>query len=228
MTSLKSVMKQGQYNGYVVAEIDARENSVSFTNGVKIYVGEALGDVNETTLRTIQIRETIRAHISKEKALFDRGIKVLSLFFIDEVAKYRQYDDENNAQDGEYVRIFKTQYEQVLNELKDTSIIDSPYWSYLQNIDIDKTHNGYFSIDKKSKRLIDPTIDRRANEVESTSDSDAYDLILKDKERLLSFDEPTRFIYFLTLRYAKVGIIPMYLRFVHSNIPIMLSLAVKK
>ncbi|UWZ95759.1 type III restriction-modification system endonuclease [Pasteurella multocida] len=184
-----------QYNGYVVAEIDARENSVSFTNGVKIYVGEALGDVNETTLRTIQIRETIRAHISKEKALFDRGIKVLSLFFIDEVAKYRQYDDENNAQDGEYVRIFKTQYEQVLNELKDTSIIDSPYWSYLQNIDIDKTHNGYFSIDKKSKRLIDPTIDRRANEVESTSDSDAYDLILKDKERLLSFDEPTRFIF---------------------------------
>ncbi|EGP06040.1 hypothetical protein GEW_04357, partial [Pasteurella multocida subsp. gallicida str. Anand1_poultry] len=112
-----------QYNGYVVAEIDARENSVSFTNGVKIYVGEALGDVNETTLRTIQIRETIRARISKEKALFDRGIKVLSLFFIDEVAKYRQYDDENNAQDGEYVRIFKTQYEQVFKRIKDTSII---------------------------------------------------------------------------------------------------------
>lgn len=184
-----------QYDGYVISDIDARENSVSFTNGIKIYVGEAIGDVNETALRTIQIRETIRSHIKKEMMLFERGIKVLSLFFIDEVAKYRQYDEENNVIDGEYVRIFKEQYKQVLNEFEYIATTHYPYWNYLNSIDVDKTHNGYFSIDKKSKRLVDPTLEKRSEEKQTSNDSDAYDLILKDKERLLSFDEPTRFIF---------------------------------
>lgn len=190
-----------QYNDrYVVTEIDARDNSVSFANGIKIHVGEALGHVDEKVMRTIQIRETIRAHIQKERELFKQGIKVLSLFFIDEVAKYRQYDEENNALDGDYVQIFKEQYDHVLNEEMELNLEQDPYFDYLNQIDVNKTHNGYFSIDKKSKRLTDPAVKNVKDEetqaqVQQADDKDAYDLILRDKERLLSFEEPTRFIF---------------------------------
>ena len=190
-----------QYNDrYVVSDIDARDNSVTFLNGTKIHVGEALGHVDEKIMRTIQIRETIRAHIQKERQLYNQGIKVLSLFFIDEVAKYRQYDEDNNPVDGEYIQIFKEQYQQVLNEVLDLNLENDPYFDYLKAIDIDRTHNGYFSIDKKSKRLADPALKKVKDEelgisVSQADDVDAYDLILKDKERLLSFEEPTRFIF---------------------------------
>ncbi|MBV6605723.1 restriction endonuclease subunit R, partial [Acinetobacter baumannii] len=107
---------------FVVENIDARDNSVTFLNGTKIYVGQALGHVDEQVMRTIQIRETIRSHFQKERELYHHGIKVLSLFFIDEVAKYRQYDEENNPVDGEYVEIFKEQYQQVLNEFLDLNL----------------------------------------------------------------------------------------------------------
>ena len=190
-----------QYNDrYVISDIDARDNSVTFLNGTKIHVGEALGHVDEKIMRTIQIRETIRAHIQKERQLYSQGIKVLSLFFIDEVAKYRQYDEDNNPVDGEYVQIFKEQYQQVLNEVLDLNLENDPYFDYLKAIDVDRTHNGYFSIDKKSKRLADPALKKVKDEelgisVSQADDVDAYDLILKDKERLLSFEEPTRFIF---------------------------------
>jgi len=151
-------------------------------------------------MRTIQIRETIRAHLQKEYQLYNQGIKVLSLFFIDEVAKYRQYDEDNNPIDGEYTQIFKEQYQFVLNEFLDLNIENDPYQEYLKSIDVDKTHNGYFSIDKKSKKLTDPALKKVKDEelgvsVQQADDIDAYDLILKDKERLLSFEEPTRFIF---------------------------------
>ena len=188
--------KAEQYNDrYVVSDIDARDNSVTFLNGTKIHVGEALGHVDEKIMRTIQIRETIRAHIQKERHLYNQGIKVLSLFFIDEVAKYRQYDEDNNPVDGEYIQIFKEQYQQVLNEIEDLNLENDPYFDYLKAIEVDRTHNGYFSIDKKSKRLANPAIDKKAEEAQVSNDTDAYDLILKDKERLLSFEEPTRFIF---------------------------------
>ncbi|MDQ9817805.1 DEAD/DEAH box helicase family protein [Acinetobacter bereziniae] len=188
--------KAEQYNDrYVVSDIDARDNSVTFLNGTKIHVGEALGHVDEKIMRTIQIRETIRAHIQKERQLYNQGIKVLSLFFIDEVAKYRQYDEDNNPVDGEYVQIFKEQYQQVFNEVLDLNLENDPYFDYLKAIEVDRTHNGYFSIDKKSKRLANPAIDKKAEEAQVSNDTDAYDLILKDKERLLSFEEPTRFIF---------------------------------
>ena len=188
--------KAEQYNDrYVVSDIDARDNSVTFLNGTKIHVGEALGHVDEKIMRTIQIRETIRAHIQKERQLYNQGIKVLSLFFIDEVAKYRQYDEDNNPVDGEYVQIFKEQYQQVLNEVLDLNLENDPYFDYLKAIEVDRTHNGYFSIDKKSKRLANPAIDKKAEETQISNDTYAYDLILKDKERLLSFEEPTRFIF---------------------------------
>lgn len=188
--------KAEQYNDrYVIADIDARDNSVTFINGIKIHVGEALGHVDETTKRTIQIRETIRSHLQKERQLFNQGIKVLSLFFIDEVAKYRQYDEDNKALDGDYVKIFKEQYQQVLNEVMELNLENEAYLDYLNGIDVNLTHNGYFSVDKKSKRLIDSAIDKKAEEAQVSNDTDAYDLILKDKERLLSFEEPTRFIF---------------------------------
>lgn len=180
---------------YVVTDIRVTDNSVHFENGKIIHVGQAFGHVDEKIMRTIQIRETIRAHIQKERQLYNQGIKVLSLFFIDEVAKYRQYDEDNNPVDGEYVQIFKEQYQQVLNEIEDLNLENDPYFDYLKAIEVDRTHNGYFSIDKKSKRLANPAIDKKAEEAQVSNDTDAYDLILKDKERLLSFEEPTRFIF---------------------------------
>ena len=188
--------KAEQYKDrYVVSDIDARDNSVTFLNGTKIHVGHALGHVDEQIMRTIQIRETIRAHIQKERLLYNQGIKVLSLFFIDEVAKYRQYDEDNNPIDGEYIKIFKEQYQHVLNETLDLNLENDPYLEYLKEINVNRTHNGYFSIDKRSKKLTNPAIDKKAEEAEISNDTDAYDLILKDKERLLSFEEPTRFIF---------------------------------
>ena len=178
-----------QYKGFIIADIDAVTDTVSFTNGVVLEAGEATGDVNEATLRRIQIREAVKAHLEKEQALFPQGIKVLSLFFIDEVAKYRRYDD-GVEQPGEYARIFEEEYNDALNEIP--LLLDEPYRQYLEGIKAEKTHNGYFSIDKKSKRLVDPTVGARSTEAD---DVDAYDLILKDKERLLSLDEPIRFIF---------------------------------
>jgi type III restriction enzyme len=178
-----------QYKGFVVTDINALDNTVSFSNGVVLQAGEATGDVNEAAMRRIQIREAVKAHFDKERILFSQWIKVLSLFFIDEVAKYRWYDDAGE-QDGEYARIFEEEYTAQLNEV--LTLEDSPYNRYLKSIPTSRTHEGYFSIDKKSKRMVNPDTAARSTE---TDDVDAYDLILKKKERLLSFDEPVRFIF---------------------------------
>jgi type III restriction enzyme len=178
-----------QYKGFVIADIDATKDSVSFSNGEGLEAGEATGDVNESTLRRIQIREAIKAHLEKEQTLFHMGIKVLSLFFIDEVRKYRHYDG-GVEQPGEYAKMFEEEYQDALNDIP--LLHDEPYRKYLNGIKAEKTHNGYFSIDKKSNRLIDPTVGAKSTEAD---DVDAYDLILKDKERLLSLEEPVRFIF---------------------------------
>ena len=177
-------------DGYVVTEIDARTDTVTFSNGVVIEAGKPNGEVDDMLLRRIQIRETIRAHFEKERELFPQGIKVLSLFFIDSVAKYRDYNAEDDK--GEYARIFEEEYNQYLNDNKELPF-NEKYQEYLGGIETNKTHNGYFSIDKKGK-MVDSQSGSKAEILEST-DSSAYDLILKDKERLLSFDEPTRFIF---------------------------------
>jgi type III restriction enzyme len=178
-----------QYREFIIADIDALKNTVSFSNGIVLESGEATGDVNESTLRRIQIREAVATHLEKERALFPLGIKVLSLFFIDEVSKYRRYDD-GIEQPGEYARIFEEEYR---DAVRDQALsIDAPYRQYLSGIGAEATHNGYFSIDKRSRRLVDPTLKARSTEAD---DADAYDLILKDKERLLSLDEPVRFIF---------------------------------
>ena len=177
-----------QYQGFVVSDINANTDTVSFTNGAELTAGDACGDVSESALRRMQIREAVKAHFEKERQLFPMGIKVLSLFFIDEVAKYRDYSSADEK--GEYARIFEEEYQRECDA--HLGLFDSSYQQYLRTIPAEKTHNGYFSIDKKSKRLVDPTLGKKATE---TDDVDAYDLILKDKEKLLSFDEPTRFIF---------------------------------
>lgn len=181
-----------QYKGFVVSDIDAVADTVEFTNGIKLTAGEAVGDVNERDLRRIQIREAIRSHFEKEQVLFPRGIKVLTLFFIDEVAKYRVYG-EAGEQGGEYARMFEQAYRDVVGEMSGDLFMDKAYKKYLDNINVDQTHNGYFSIDKKGK-LVDPKETGRG-ENRQCNDADAYDLILRDKERLLSMEEPTRFIF---------------------------------
>lgn len=186
-------------DGFTISQIDANNDTVEFTNGIVLQAGEATGDVSEGDIRRIQIRETIKAHLDKEKQLFGQGIKVLSLFFIDEVAKYRDYDEADEK--GEYARIFEEEYEQLKTEyLAELAIDNEDYRKHLADIDAEKTHNGYFSIDKKTGRDINGKIkEEKDSETGRKSpvsqDVDAYDLILKKKERLLSFDEPTRFIF---------------------------------
>jgi len=180
-----------QYRGYKVSEINGRNNSISFSNGVTLYAGDLQGDAGELHFRRIQIRETIKSHFEKERELFHKGIKVLSLFFIDEVAKYRQYDEDGSPRNGIYADIFEEEYSALLNEQL-SLFSDDPYVKYLNGIRVQDTHKGYFSIDKKSNRLVDPKVSGRESD---SDDVDAYDLIMRDKERLLSFSEPTRFIF---------------------------------
>lgn len=183
-----------QYRGFVISQIDATKDTVEFTNGHVLTAGDASGDVTEGTIRRIQIRETIKSHLEKERKLFPQGIKVLSLFFIDEVAKYRDYDQEDEK--GEYARIFEEEYEQLRRETLGELAFDSEdYCKYLDSIAPERTHNGYFAIDKKTKHLKNPTFRTRGEDAGLSDDVDAYDLILKHKERLLGFDEPTRFIF---------------------------------
>ncbi|MDI9335407.1 MAG: DEAD/DEAH box helicase family protein [Gammaproteobacteria bacterium] len=178
-------------HGFVVADINANLDTLSFTNGVELTVGDATGDVTEDAQRRIQIREAIKAHFDKEQMLFPQGIKVLTLFFIDEVAKYRDYSAEDEK--GDYARIFEEEYGLYLNELLGQD--ETPYTKYLKGISADKTHSGYFSIDKKNQRLTNPNFTLRGENAGFSDDVSAYDLILKDKERLLSLTEPVRFIF---------------------------------
>ena len=183
-----------QYAGFVISQIDANHDTVEFTNGEVLSAGDATGDVTEETIRRIQIRETIKAHLEKEQQLHRQGIKVLSLFFIDEVVKYRDYSqpDENGA----YARVFEEEYEQLKSEyLGELALDNEVYRTYLARDKAAKVHEGYFSIDKKSKRLVDPSFKARGEGAGLSDDVDAYDLILKKKERLLSFEEPVRFIF---------------------------------
>lgn len=180
-----------QYKGYTISEIDPLRGTVTFTNGEIIKAGDVVGDVSENDMRRIQIRETILSHFEKEEKLFNMGIKCLSLFFIDEVAKYRQYDENGDEVLGEYGQMFEQEYINVLNDY--VTLLDTPYQRYLKSTcsEVSKVHKGYFSIDKKG-HAIDSKLKRGS---EFSDDISAYDLILKNKERLLSFDEPTRFIF---------------------------------
>lgn len=179
-------------NGFVVKSIDGRDNSVEFLNGVKIFAGDIIGKFSEDQLRRIQIRETILSHIERERQLFYKGIKVLSLFFIDEVAKYKQYDDSGNPYNGIYADMFEEEYADIVSNMQ-REIGDEDYIRYLDTIPAHDTHAGYFSIDKG--KIINSKFDKKEN---GSSDRDAYDLIMKNKELLLDRDpkrSPVRFIF---------------------------------
>ncbi len=197
------------YKNQTITEINGYLNKI-VVGGQDVYPGDILNDKDEHAFRRVQIRECILSHLQKEKQLFGQGIKVLSLFFIDTVEKYRVYDELGEQQLGEYAQIFEEEYNKVKYEfldlfqqeyndyLKDTDpsklhkgYMPTNFGEYLKRDSADQVHNGYFSIDKKGK-TIDPTVKQGKEESEDVS---AYDLIMKDKERLLSFEEPTRFIF---------------------------------
>lgn len=197
------------YKNQTITEINGYLNKI-VVGGQDIYPGDILNDKDENAFRRVQIRETILSHLQKEKQLFEKGIKVLTLFFIDSVEKYRVYDESGEQALGEYARIFEEEYNKVRSEFLDLfqqeyneflietdpgkvhkGYMPTNYSEYLKRDDAHKIHEGYFSIDKKGKS-IDPTIKRGS---EDSDDISAYDLIMKDKERLLSFEEPTRFIF---------------------------------
>lgn len=197
------------YKNCTISEIDGYRNKI-VVNGEDIYPGDILNDKDEHAFRRVQIRECIMSHLQKEKQLFDKGIKVLSLFFIDTVEKYRVYDDTGEPALGEYGRIFEEEYNKVRSEFLDLfqeeynafllatdpskvhkGYMPTSYGEYLKRDEASRVHQGYFSVDKKGK-TVDPHVGSRSDE---SDDISAYDLIMKDKERLLSFDEPTRFIF---------------------------------
>lgn len=178
-----------QYRGYMLTEIDPLRGKAIFGNGVTLNVKDIQGNITADHKARIQIRETIKAHFRKESALFKRGIKCLSLFFVDEVANYRQYDEDGNQQLGRYGEIFEQEYIDELNN--NLNMFDPDYMSYLGCISAHATHAGYFSIDKKG-HAINSALKRGSDQ---SDDISAYDLILKNKERLLSLDEPVRFIF---------------------------------
>lgn len=180
-----------QYQGYTISDIDPLRGTVTFINGDVISTGDIVGDVSESSMKRIQIRETIISHFEKEESLFNRGIKTLSLFFIDEVAKYRQYDEHGNEVLGEYGIMFEEEYQRIMKDY--LSGPETSYQKYLKEkcSDVPAVHDGYFSIDK-ARRSIDSKIKRGS---EFSDDISAYELILEAKERLLGFNEPTRFIF---------------------------------
>ncbi len=188
--SLEATSGLAQYAGFTILEIDALRDSVTFLNGITIRRGETYGDSSQIAMQRVQIRETIASHFEKESALFAKGIKTLSLFFIDEVANYKSYNSEGEEVHGPFWKIFEEEYTNYLGE--HLSLFDDAYQAYLRKFNASQVHNGYFSIDKKSGRTIDSET-KRGSDI--SDDISAYELILKNKERLLSFDEPTRFIF---------------------------------
>lgn len=180
--------------GFVVKSIDGRDNSVEFLNGIKIFAGDVIGKVSEDQLRRIQIRETILSHLERERQLFHKGIKVLSLFFIDRVEKYKQYDEAGHPFNGIYADMFEEEYNDIIGSMQ-LRAGDDDYIRYLDAISAHDTHAGYFSVDKKGKMTDSKLSDKKQG---TSDDIDAYDLIMKNKELLLDRDpkkSPVRFIF---------------------------------
>lgn len=164
-------------NGYIVEEIDASNGCVVFSNGETLYVGERHDDLNDDVMR-FQMRRTIEEHLRKELRLNKQGIKVLSLFFIDRVANYRFYDEQGNMVAGKFAKWF----EEIYSEL-----IAQPQFQSLNIFPIEQIHNGYFSQDKKGHV--------KDTNGETQADNDTYNLIMRDKEKLLDMNNPLRFVF---------------------------------
>ena len=179
-------------NNFIVKSIDGRDDHIEFLNGLKLYLGDVVGKVDEMQIRRLQIRETIKAHIERERQLFYKGIKVLSLFFIDEVAHYKEYDTSGQAINGIFANMFEEEYRNITENLQNE--FNDDYFKYLSAISAENTHAVYFSIDKKGK-IINSKVGKKET---TTDDVDAYDLIMKNKELLLDRNperSPVRFIF---------------------------------
>lgn len=172
-------------NGYIIDNIDCfpGEESVTFSNGEFLNIGDVIGNVDESAMKRAQIRQTIEMHLNKELHYMKQGIKVLSLFFIDEVSKYRDYSREDEK--GDYQIWFEEEYSKLINQPR-YKLLREKYGDYIST-DPTAVHDGYFAQDGKG---------RIKNSSGTTNDDETtYQLIMKDKERLLSFDEPIRFIF---------------------------------
>ena len=194
--SLYDVSKLPAYKEFTITEIDPLTNTIHFLNGQSLRQGEVTGDMNEKAIQRIQIRETIKSHFEKERTFFQLGIKNLSLFFIDEVANYKSYDADGNEVQGPLWRMFEEEYSSYLEE--HLASFEDDYQQYLRRFSALEVHSGYFSIDKNGRSVNNVNKEGKSANVKKDGTSDdisAYDLILKNKERLLSFDEPTRFIF---------------------------------
>ena len=177
-------------DGYIIQSIDGREGSVTLLNGQKYYEGDVVGAANEDALRRIQISETIFTHLERERELYRKGIKVLSLFFIDHVDNYRLYLEGGATANGKFAEMFEEEYQKAVESLQ-LNFDEDAYAQYLKKWQPEQVHQGYFSKDRKGN-FVNSRVERGTTD---SNDKDAYDLIMKDKERLLSFEEPVRFIF---------------------------------
>lgn len=191
---LNEITKLDQYFGYFVRELSVAPEYVEFANGHMVQTGETIGGISDREIKRKLIAKTIQEHLDKEVKLNPKGIKVLSLFFIDTVAKYRLYDDEGNHENGEYAQIFEEEYQRLINSSKYLTLFKE-----VLELDADVTdvHKGYFSSDKKSKasNKKDKFEYFRDTSGNIKVDEDTYQLIMKDKERLLGFDNKVRFLF---------------------------------
>ena len=165
--------------GYIIEEIDAVNQTISFSNGTLLYSGNSQGGLTEETFK-FQIRKTIEEHLKKEIRLNKLGIKVLSLFFIDKVANYRVYDSSGSAMSGKFAHWFEEIYHEYISK---------PAFKELDRFPIQEIHNGYFSQDKKGK--VKDSKEDRINK----DDEDTFSLIMKEKEKLLDLNNSLRFIF---------------------------------
>ena len=175
-------------DNYVIDRIDGLTGTIHFLNGLTLQEGEMVGAANEDLVRRMQIRETIKVHLERERQLFPKHIKVLSLFFIDHVENYRIYD-KDGAEKGKYAQIFEEEYQRALQEMMPT-FTDGEYTRFLSDYrnSCENIHDGYFSIDKKGVSV-------ESKSKEGENEERGFNLIMKDKERLLSQDCPVRFIF---------------------------------
>ncbi|MET3123942.1 type III restriction enzyme [Oxalobacteraceae bacterium GrIS 2.11] len=184
--------KRAIYADFRIGEINAAKGEefleLRYPGGeVYLAVGQAHGDVDALAVQREMIRRTIKEHLDKEKRPRPMGVKVLSLFFIDAVDRYRQYDTDGNAIKGDYARIFEEEYRRAAKL--------PAYQSLFAEVDLasaaEEVHNGYFSIDKKGGWS--DTSENNAGNRENAER--AYNLIMKEKEKLLSFETPLKFIF---------------------------------
>lgn len=181
-----------QYKGFVVAGIDCTEGreSIEFENGIQLSVGEQIGTVDDMVIKRKQIRNTIEEHLNKELYLLPKGIKVLSLFFIDKVANYRIYNEDGTVSNGKYAEIFEEEYMDLIVKPKYAKLLKlySEYLSEQDILDVNKVHDGYFAQDKKGKL-------KDSKEKSTKDDEDAFNKIMRNKEQLLDLKERLRFIF---------------------------------